>query len=61
MATKKTVKQFIKALPAEKKTGYIKMIIAAYKRGYSKLEIIAAGFNKNTVYRQTREYDLQQS
>lgn len=59
MATKKkTVKQFIKTLPAEKKAGIVSQIIAAYKRGYSKLEIIAAGFNKNTVYRQTREYDV---
>lgn len=60
MAKKQTVKQYLKKLPAEKKAGVIKQIIAAYRHGYSKLELIAAGFNKNTVYRQTREYDIAQ-
>jgi hypothetical protein len=60
MATKKrTVKQFLKSLSAEKRSGTVKQIVAAYKHGYSKLDIIQAGFNKNTVYRQTREHDMQ--
>lgn len=59
MANKKVpVKQALKALPKDTRSRIVVSIIALYKKGYSKLEIIAAGFNKNTVYRQTREYDI---
>lgn len=51
--TKAPIKAVVKTLPKE--LGTIQKIIKLYKKGYSKLEIVAAGFNKNTVYRQTRE------
>jgi len=37
--------------------GKIVMILKLYIKGYSRKEIIQAGFNKVTVYRQTREYE----
>lgn len=57
MAHKKmTGKAFVKTLP--KDLGKIEKILKAAKRGYSKKEIIEAGFNKNTVYRQVREAEM---
>lgn len=50
---RKTVKQFIKGLP--KDLGKVDKIVRLAKKGFSRAEIIAAGFNKNTVHRQVRE------
>lgn len=36
--------------------GKIKMIIKLFARGYTRKEIISVGFNKSTVYRQTKEF-----
>lgn len=54
---KMTAKEFKKTLP--KDLGTIAKIIKMHTRHYAPKEIIEAGFNKNTVYRQTREYDLR--
>ena len=35
--------------------GAVASIVKLYKKGFSKKEIIEAGFNKSTVYRQVRE------
>lgn len=35
--------------------GAVASIVKLYKKGFSKKEIIEAGFNKSTVYRQARE------
>lgn len=53
--SKLTVKQFIKANDLKDK-GIGEQIEKLGKKGkFSKEEIIAAGFNRNTVYRQYRE------
>jgi hypothetical protein len=36
--------------------GPVGIIVGLAKKGFSRQEIIAAGFNKSTVYRQVREY-----
>lgn len=43
----------------EEKEGFgkIEMILRLWKKGYTRKEIVGAGFNKSTVYRQTGEYD----
>jgi len=57
--TKQSVKQALKKLPANvRQAGPVAKIKALYMKGYDKATLIAAGFNKNTVYRQTREVDL---
>lgn len=48
-----TAKQFAKA--NLKGLGIVAQIVKLAKKGYEKSEIIAAGYNKNTVYRQVRE------
>jgi hypothetical protein len=53
---KLTVKQFVKTLP--KDLGVVAKIVKTAKRGYTQKQIIEAGFNKNTVYRQVREQVL---
>jgi len=56
--TKLPVKQALRKLPHTVKAGgKIKKIIALYKKGYPRTDIIEAGFNRNTVYRQTRDYE----
>jgi len=54
MATKKnaqkTVKGFIRTL--SKGIGVCEIIRKATKKGFTQKELIDAGFNKNTVYRQ---------
>lgn len=37
--------------------GKIETILMLYVKGYAPKDIIKAGFNKSTVYRQTRQYD----
>ena len=37
--------------------GKIAMILKCYVQGYTKKEIVKAGYNKSTVYRQCKEYD----
>lgn len=56
MATRKsiTVKQFLRDKKF-KNMGTVEKIVVAAKKGFSQKEIIEAGFNKNTVYRQVRE------
>lgn len=53
---KAPIKSVIKTLP--KDLGTIQKIIALHKKRYEKTEIVAAGFNRNTVYRQVREYQV---
>jgi len=50
---RKTAKEVLKGL--KKDLGTIQKIVALGKKGFDQKEIIAAGFNKNTVYRQYRE------
>jgi hypothetical protein len=52
---RKTVKEYLKGLKNSKGMGKVAKIVKAAKHGYSQSDIIAAGFNKNTVYRQVRE------
>jgi hypothetical protein len=40
----------------EEQGGKIAMIMHLFGKGYTRKEIIAAGFNQSTVYRQTCEY-----
>jgi hypothetical protein len=49
-----TVKQTLKKY-GKNAEGIIDQIIVLYKRGFEKAEIVKAGYNKNTVYRQCRE------
>jgi hypothetical protein len=56
-ATKKAAKEI--AAEITKPTGIVKQIIALYKKGKTQKEIIAAGFNKSTVYRQVLVYRTQ--
>ena len=48
-----TVKSFVKTLP--KQLGTIDKIVLSYQAGYSRSELVKAGFNPSTVYRQVRE------
>jgi hypothetical protein len=41
----------------EEEGGKIKMILTLYIKGYSRKDIIAVGYNKTTVYRQTGELE----
>jgi hypothetical protein len=50
---KATIKKMARQLTKE--SGPVASIVKLAKKGYSKAEIIEAGFNKNTVYRQVRE------
>lgn len=60
MAKQKTpIKSVLKTLP--KDLGVIDKILRLHKRRYSKKEIVSAGFNRNTVYRQVREYEVAHS
>ncbi len=38
--------------------GKIAQILKCYAKGYSKKEIVKAGFNRSTVYRQCKEFDI---
>lgn len=51
-----TVNQFLKTQP--KDLGLVEQIVRAARKGFTRKEIIDAGFNKNTVYRQVREQVL---
>lgn len=56
----KKAKQLISKLPTgelEKGPGLITQILHLYTNDFACREIIAYGFNKSTVYRQTRELD----
>jgi hypothetical protein len=49
---KMTANQVLKTL---KGLGTVEQIVALGKKGFDQRQIIEAGFNKNTVYRQYRE------
>jgi len=40
----------------KKEYGPVGQIVGLAKKGFTRKEIIEAGFNKSTVYRQVREY-----
>lgn len=53
-----TAKKLIAKLPKHEidgSVGKIKQILQLFTNGFKQAEIIAYGFNKSTVYRQTRE------
>lgn len=41
----------------EEEGGVIAQILALYIKGYSRKDIVKAGYNKSTVYRQTGEFN----
>jgi len=63
VGTKQVVKgiELIQGPPVEKAGGKIGQILDLYKSGKTKKEIIAMGYNKSTVHRQTSEYDKKQN
>jgi hypothetical protein len=56
-ARKLRLKSIVK-MAAKNGEGVVGQIKTAYRKSFTKQELINAGFNKNTVYRQTREVDL---
>lgn len=48
----------IKSIVKDNTLGTIDKILKLHKRRLSKKEIVELGFNKNTVYRQVREYEM---
>jgi len=56
LPTKKA--EAVKAIVKDKSLGKIDKIIMLAKKGLSKKEIVELKFNRNTVYRQVREYEM---
>lgn len=48
----------VKAIVKAKDLGLIEKIIKLHKKGLSKKQIVDLKFNRNTVYRQVREYEM---
>jgi len=48
----------VKAILKDKELGVVQKIIKLHRKRLSKKEIVQAGFNRNTVYRQVREFEV---
>jgi hypothetical protein len=55
---KRTKAQILRSIVKSKDLGKCEKIIALHRKHLSKKEIVDLGFNKNTVYRQTREAEM---
>jgi len=51
----------VKAILKDKELGKVDKIIKLHRKHLSKKEIVGLGFNRNTVYRQVREFEMAEA